>query len=622
MAMSPEEKAMRSRMRKDFPHYARKCLKIRTKSGKVEPLVLNSAQVYLHRKLEEQKAKTGKVRALVLKGRQQGCSTYVEGRIFHQVTHNRGLKAFILTHVDDATTNLFTMSKRFYDHCPLPLRPSRSASNAKELVFDKLDSGYKVGTAGSTGTGRSDTLQLFHGSEVAYWPNAETHVAGALQAVPDARGTEVILESTSAGRQGLFFDLCEKAMRGESDYILVFIPWFWQGEYRDDIPEGFVLTSEEEQYQHKYDVDVAQIAWRRKKIQELNGIHNFRREYPATPDEAFSAEVLGALWKRELIDGLRVSSHPTLKRVVVAVDPSGGDGAGHDEVGIIAAGLGHDGHGYLLNDSSGMYSPSAWGSKAVAVYHRLEADRLVAENNYGGAMVEHVVRTVDKSVSYKSVVATRGKDVRAEPVASLYEQGLIHHVGDFIALEDEQTTWRPGMKSPNRMDALVWAFTELMLGNSADGWVDHYRKKSEGQAAILKPVEGVDKSENSATGERRRTLRSLSPFQSFYASGEGGASRAYTSDESCFLNNVDQIHLKSLIAAGCIEHKDLGPEKNYLKKYVQYIINTAQIPLAIVQFDDDWAPAGKMIRDDLVNSGLITFDQFGLKLTSYGKSVV
>src|SRR5262249_35093249 len=157
----------------------------------------------------------------------------------------RGTRAFILTHMDDATNSLFGMAKRFYEHCPPVVRPSLKASNAKELIFDGLDSGYKVGTAGSKGTGRGETFQPFQGSEVAYWPNAQTHVAGARQAVPDEPGTEVILESTSAGRKGLFYEMCAAAMRGEGEYILVFIPWFWQREYRKPVPEGFEPTADE-----------------------------------------------------------------------------------------------------------------------------------------------------------------------------------------------------------------------------------------------------------------------------------------------------------------------------------------------------------------------------------------
>ncbi|MFZ0270984.1 MAG: hypothetical protein WAL34_03955 [Acidobacteriaceae bacterium] len=463
--MTPDEKRIRRRLKIDFEYYAPRCLKIRTKSGAIEPFTLNDAQKYLHGKLQEQKKRTGRVRALILKGRQQGSSTYTEGRFFHAVTHRRGTKAFILTHVDDATNNLFGMAKRFYEHCPEVVRPSITASNARELVFNVLDSGYKVGTAGSKGVGRSDTIQLFHGSEVAYWPNAETHMAGALQAVPDEPDTEIVLESTSAGRQGLFFEMCEAAMRGEGEYILVFIPWFWQREYRKEVPAGFALTADEKEYQRLYSLDLEQMAWRRAKIIELKGVHNFRREYPATPEEAFSAESPGALWKREQIDNLRVNEHPHLVRIVVAVDPSGGDKERNDEIGLIVAGIDAQKHGYVLADHSGRYSPETWGSKAVALYRQFKADRIVAEANFGGAMVESTIRVVDRSAPVKLVHASRGKQARAEPVAALYEQGRMHHLGTFIGLEDEMVTWVPleSKDSPNRVDALVWAATELLI---------------------------------------------------------------------------------------------------------------------------------------------------------------
>jgi hypothetical protein len=471
--MTPRERELRLRLRDSFEYYAPRCLKIRTKSGAIEPLQLNEAQQYLHAKLEEQKARTGKVRALTLKGRQQGCSTYTEGRFFHRVTHRPGTRAFILTHMDDATNNLFGMAKRFYEHCPEVVRPVMAASNAKELIFSRLDSGYKVGTAGSKGTGRSDTIQLFHGSEVAYWPNAASHVAGALQAVPDEPGTEIILESTSAGRQGLFYEMCAAAMRGEGEYILVFIPWFWQREYRKEVAAGSTWNADELAYKAAHGLDDEQMAWRRAKIVELNGIHNFRREYPATPQEAFSAEIPGALWKREQIDKLRVPRDqlPALTRIVVAVDPSGGDKERNDEVGIVAAGADAQRHGYTLADESGRYSPDTWARKAVALYHLLKADRIVAEANFGGQMVEHTIRTVDPDVPVKLVHASRGKQARAEPIAALAEQGRDHHVGFFQGLEDEMVTWVPltSTDSPNRVDAKVWALTELLIdGGTAD----------------------------------------------------------------------------------------------------------------------------------------------------------
>lgn len=475
--MTPNERTIRLRLRGDFEYYAPRCLRIRTKSGKIQPFRLNEAQLYLHHQLERQKARTGKVRALVLKGRQQGCSTYTEGRFFQRTTHRRGTKAFILTHLDEATANLFGMAKRFYENCPEVVRPSLAASNAKELVFDKLDSGYKVSTAGSKGTGRSDTIQLFHGSEVAYWPNADTHVAGALQAVPDEPGTEVILESTSAGRQGLFYERCAAAMRGEGEYILVFIPWFWQPEYRKPVPEGSTWNADELAYKEAYGLDDQQLAWRRSKIVELNGIHNFRREYPATAEEAFSAEVPGALWKRDQIENLRVRTTPELVRIVVAVDPSGGDKERNDEIGLIVAGIDAQKHGYILADHSGHYTPEVWGSKAVALCRQFKADRIVAEANFGGQMVESTIRVVDRNAPVKLVHASRGKQARAEPVAAMYEQGRIHHVGTLIGLEDEMVTWVPmtSTDSPNRVDSLVWALTELLVDGPGTAQIQPFR---------------------------------------------------------------------------------------------------------------------------------------------------
>jgi hypothetical protein len=464
--MTPTERTIRLRLRDSFEYYAPRCLKIRTKNGNIQPFRLNRPQLYLHEMLERQRSNTGKVRALVLKGRQQGVSSYTEGRFYHRVTQRSGTKAFILTHLDEATANLFAMAKRFYENCPEVVRPSLAASNAKELVFDRLDSGYKVSTAGSKGTGRSDTIQLFHGSEVAYWPNADTHVAGALQAVPDETGTEVILESTSAGRQGLFYERCAAAMRGEGEYILVFIPWFWQREYRKPAPAGFEPSSDETAYQATYALDLEQIVWRRGKIVELNGIHNFRREYPATAAEAFSAELPGALWRREQIDNLRVlGGIPELRRIVVAVDPSGGDKARNDEIGLVVVGMDAQRHGFVLADHSGRYSPETWGSKAIALYRQFKADRIVAEANFGGQMVESTIRVVDRSAPVKLVHASRGKQARAEPVAALYEQGRMHHCGTFIGLEDEMVTWVPleSTDSPNRVDALVWAASELLI---------------------------------------------------------------------------------------------------------------------------------------------------------------
>jgi hypothetical protein len=266
----------RERLRYDLEFYARNCLKIRTKSGKTAPLELNRAQRYIHERLETQRRETGRVRALILKGRQQGCSTYVGARYYHQTTWAHGLRTFILTHEDVATQNLFEMVNRFHEHCPPFVCPSTGAANAKELFFDALDSGYKVGTAGTKGVGRSSTIQLFHGSEVAFWPHAETHAAGVLQAVPDVAGTEVILESTANGVGNFFHQKWRDAERGIGDFIAVFVPWYWQEEYRKEPPADFAMDAEEREYADTYALSDEQMAWRRNKIGELKDAALFK----------------------------------------------------------------------------------------------------------------------------------------------------------------------------------------------------------------------------------------------------------------------------------------------------------------------------------------------------------
>lgn len=172
----------------------------------------------------------------------------------------------------------------------------------------------------------------------------------------------------------------------------------------------------------------------------------------------------GALWKRAQIDDLRVTQAPLLQRIVVAIDPPKSSAEGASEAGIVVAGLGSDGHGYVLDDLSiEQATPSAWARQAISGYYKYKADRIVAESNAGGEMVETTVRTEDKTVSFRMVHASRGKTTRAEPVSALYEQGRVHHVGAFGALEDQMCTWVQGDASPDRMDALVWALTELML---------------------------------------------------------------------------------------------------------------------------------------------------------------
>jgi phage terminase large subunit-like protein len=181
-------------------------------------------------------------------------------------------------------------------------------------------------------------------------------------------------------------------------------------------------------------------------------------------------DVPGALWQRDWFDRDRVSVAPDLNRIVVAIDPAMSTNEGSDETGIIVAGVDRNRHGYVLDDISGRYQPNDWAVRAVHAYRRYKANRILAEINAGGQMVQATLRTVDQRVPFKEVHASRGKVIRAEPIAALYEQKKIHHVGSFPALEDQLCEFttdfdrgRAGY-SPDRLDALVWALTEIMGG--------------------------------------------------------------------------------------------------------------------------------------------------------------
>lgn len=190
-------------------------------------------------------------------------------------------------------------------------------------------------------------------------------------------------------------------------------------------------------------------------------------------------DIAGALWKQKDIDKGKVSRHPHLKRIVVGLDPSGKNKADSDEAGIVVAGIAEDDHLYILQDESAILSPNDWARKAVELYHHYQADAIIAEVNAGWDMVSTIIRNIDRLVNVRQVVASRGKDIRAEPIAALYEQGRAHHVGSFAKLENEMTTWVPGlgMRSPNRIDALVWALSALYKHPTAANKVQRHRHK-------------------------------------------------------------------------------------------------------------------------------------------------
>jgi hypothetical protein len=274
----------------NFESWSAHCAKILGKDAQTVPFVWNRAQRYIHERLEQQIAETGSVRALILKGRQQGCSTYIGARYYHKTSTTPGLGAFIISHEDKSTDALFSMVKRYHENNAMA--PSTKASNAKELIFGALDSGYKLATAGSKNVGRGNTARLLHGSEFAFWDNAQMHLAGLGETIPSgemAAGTEIVLECTANGIGNAFHEMWQNAEAGIGEYIAIFVPWFWQQEYRTPVRADFELSDEDREYMGIYKLSMEQMQWRSNKIISYGAGFEwlFDQEYPATPALAF-----------------------------------------------------------------------------------------------------------------------------------------------------------------------------------------------------------------------------------------------------------------------------------------------------------------------------------------------
>jgi hypothetical protein len=321
--------------------YAATCLKIRGKAGGANvPFIFNKAQRYIHARLEDQLKTLGYVRALILKGRQQGASTLIGARFYQKTSMNEGTGAFIVAHEDKATNNLFAMVKRYNDHNPMA--PSLKASNAQELVFGKLDSGYKLATAGSQDVGRSNTARLLHGSEFGFWANAQSHLAGIGNTIPSGAlggGTEIILESTANGLGNAFHLMWQAAESGVDEdgnpceYIAIFVPWYWQEEYRTDPKPGFKLSLKDEKYRAAFGLDLAQMQWRANKIAEYGKGFEwlFDQEYPSTASLAFKTSTMNPLISPEDVNLAVNSDYLDLSSpLIIGVDPAG-DGVGKSD---------------------------------------------------------------------------------------------------------------------------------------------------------------------------------------------------------------------------------------------------------------------------------------------------
>lgn len=319
----------------NFESFAKNFLTISTKSGEKVKFTLNRAQKYTLMKIEQHLKMTGKVRVIILKGRQLGISTLIEGRFFWKVITHHGLHAYILTHEAEATKNLFNMALRFQKNLPRGLCPEPDKSSSKELIYSKFDSGYSVGTAGNKGAGRSQTIQLFHGSEVAFWPHADEHAKGVMEAVPNEPGTEMILESTANGIGNEFHSKWQAAHEPHSEYIPIFTPWYWDDKYKASI-EGIVFTDEEKELYEMHNpngLTGAHLAWRRLKIAGTKDVKTgrlrFKQEYPFTAQEAFLNPVEMVFFDAEIVyRAMKFTIHNANGRLKIGVDParSGMDG--------------------------------------------------------------------------------------------------------------------------------------------------------------------------------------------------------------------------------------------------------------------------------------------------------
>lgn len=314
---------------KSFPLFAKNFLIIHDKSGAEQNFVLNRAQQYVHDRLEAQLQATGKVRALVLKGRQQGVSTLIQGRFFHKIVTKRGKKAFILTHLSDATRAIFEMTKRYSENLEPALFAQPDKKNDNTLMYNNLGSGYRVGTAGSAEIGRSMTNQYLHLSEYAFYKDAARISLGLLQTVAEMDDTEVIKESTANGVDNDFYSDWQEAKNGKSRYQAIFVPWYWQDEYCIDDPK-FVPNDEEKEWLERFGengLKPGHLNWRRIKLQDFKGDYEqkcrkFRQEYPFTDDEAFLSSITDTFIQVDPVKKARTTQVESKAALVIGVDPA------------------------------------------------------------------------------------------------------------------------------------------------------------------------------------------------------------------------------------------------------------------------------------------------------------
>lgn len=389
-AFSPEQNLKMAFLKTNLEGYSASCLKILDKAGNKLPFIFNQAQRYVHERLERQLAETGKIRALILKGRQQGISTYVGARFYHKTSMFDGRRAFIVAHEQKATDNLFSMVKRYHENNPCPI--STGATNAKELIFDALDSGYKLATAGTKDVGRSNTAQMLHGSEFGFWANAAMHLAGIGNTIGDISGTEIILESTANGLGNQFHEMWQEAEAGRGEYIPIFVPWFWQVEYRAAVKPDFELAKEDREYQLAYGLDMEQMQWRANKIATYGRGHEwlFDQEYPATATLAFKTSTMNPLISPNAVTRAATTDFKDRTGpLIIGCDPAG-DGEGKHDRSAIAFRQGRT--CFRLEWLPDDFSTMQIVGRLVEIYNTHQPDAIIVDKGgLGAGIVDRLV---------------------------------------------------------------------------------------------------------------------------------------------------------------------------------------------------------------------------------------
>lgn len=498
MPTKEERRELRDHFRGSLEAYAAACLKVKTKDSRLLPFHFNTAQRYLHQKIEEQLAETGMVRVIILKGRQMGCSTYVGARYYWKSTLWPYRNVYILAHKQDASDNLFEMVERFHEHNPIA--PVTGTENAKELEFKAFDSRYTVAIAGHQPSGRSKTSHLFHGSEVAFWINPELHFAASVETVADMPGTEVILETTANGVDNRFYEEWQKAQNGESEYLPIFMPWYWMPEYRWPAPEGFEPSNErldedtpsEVELIEMFGLDYEQLAWRRRQISKPGwSVQVFNQEYPMTAEMAFIWSEATSLIKPMPVLRARKNEIEPSGPLIVGVDPAG---QGGDRFAI----CGRRGHAVDFLDTRNKVSTNeavAW-IKSVIDEHD-PARVFIDAGGIGSAIISAVkdlgrdyamtVRAVNFGGTSQAKLAypkmPGPKNRRAEMWQRMAEWLLLEEgvsIPDLDALqkdlcsaqtkatttndlllESKQELRKKGIRSPDLADALALTFADL-----------------------------------------------------------------------------------------------------------------------------------------------------------------